>query len=211
MINKSSTPKRGLFVVLEGIDGSGTTTQVKLVSESLSRRNYSVHCTREPSDGPIGRLIRCVLSGQIELDRGDDTMALLFAADRMDHLKREVQPALDRGLIVLCDRYYYSSMAYQSSDERSEMFTRTVNGKARPPDLTIVLEVGLEEAQRRLNSRARKDYTEAIQIQKKVHAWYNGIRNKFTHLILTLDGAAEPIGISSQICLAIERTLNGEL
>jgi len=207
MTNNASTPKRGLFVVLEGIDGSGTTTQIVTVSSELRRRNYSVYCTREPSDGPIGRLIRRILSGQIETDRGDATMALLFAADRMDHLNREVRPALNTGMIVLCDRYYYSSMAYQSENWQSEMFVRTVNGRAVPPDLTFVLDVKLEEAKRRLESRTRKDYTEADDIQKRVHGWYKGMKQKFYQHIVVLDGNEMPSQVTERICQEIERKL----
>ena len=203
----ASTPKKGFFVVLEGIDGSGTTTQIKLVSSAL-RRNYNVLRTREPSDGPIGVLIRQILSGRIETDRSDSTMALLFAADRMDHVNRVIKPALNRGQIVLCDRYYYSTLAYQSNDERSEEFARRVNGKARPPDLTIVLDVELEEAQRRLESRIHKDYTEALDIQKRVQAWYRNIHKKFWQKIITLDANGDPNALAETIRFLIERTLD---
>lgn len=209
MINNVSTPQRGLFVVLEGIDGSGTTTQINLVFNELSRRNYSVYCTREPSDGPVGRLIRCVLSGQIEFDRSDATMALLFASDRMDHLNSAIIPALDVGMIALCDRYYFSSMAYQSVDERSEDFVRTVNGRARPPDLTIVLDLELKEAKRRLDSRSNKDYTEVDDIQKRAHTWYRGIKQKFYQDIVIINSNDDPMLVSSKVCEEIERKLSG--
>ena len=106
----------GKLIVLEGIDGSGTTTQARLLCEWLAGRGVAVHLTREPSDGPVGRLIREILHGAHAPVAGD-TMALLFAADRVDHLSREVLPALDRGTHVVTDRYYHSSLAYQAIDE----------------------------------------------------------------------------------------------
>src|SRR5438552_7626627 len=100
-------------MVIEGIDGAGTTTQTRLLTDWLRGRGLAAHRTREPSDGPIGRLIREIL-GQPPGAMTGGPMALLFAADRLDHLAREIEPALARGEQVLCDRYYHSSFAYQA-------------------------------------------------------------------------------------------------
>src|SRR5262249_58217852 len=94
-----------MLVVLEGLDGAGTTTQTSRLIEHLRARGRDAHATREPSDGPIGRLLRAFLAGAHgPVDA--TTMALLFAADRADHLAREVEPALARGAIVVSDRWY---------------------------------------------------------------------------------------------------------
>src|SRR5215471_10435629 len=109
---------RGRFVVLEGIDGSGTTTQVAKLAERLRGLGVLVRHTREPSDGPIGTMVRQVLTGRIVIPGGRApgwaTMALLFAADRMDHVESEIEPFLAQGGIVVSDRYDASSLAYQS-------------------------------------------------------------------------------------------------
>src|SRR5215471_10635383 len=112
--------RRGRFIVLEGIDGAGTTTQAARLSDRLRAEapKVPVRVTREPSDGPIGSLIRQVLTGRIVVPGGRApgwaTMALLFAADRMDHVESEIEPFLAQGGVVLSDRYDASSLAYQS-------------------------------------------------------------------------------------------------
>ena len=109
----------GRLVVLEGIDGSGTTTQIARLAERLRGVRVPVRVTREPSDGPVGTLVRQVLTGRVVvpggLAPGWATMALLFAADRMDHVESEIEPFVAAGGVVLSDRYDASSLAYQTS------------------------------------------------------------------------------------------------
>src|SRR6185437_14469754 len=111
------TPQRGRFVVLEGIDGAGTTTHVGLLAERLRSERIPVRATREPSDGPVGVLVRQILTGRVVIPGGRapgwQTMALLFAADRMDHVESGIAPFLAEGGVVLSDRYDASSLAYQ--------------------------------------------------------------------------------------------------
>src|SRR5713101_5144548 len=103
----SSGAWKGRFIVLEGIDGAGTTTQAQLLSAELRRDGHLVLTTREPSDGPVGTLIRQALTGRLSLPEragplSDETLALLFAADRLDHLQAQILPALQRGEVVIC-------------------------------------------------------------------------------------------------------------
>src|ERR1017187_1840709 len=109
---------KGRFVVLEGIDGAGTTTHVARLAERLRASRVPVRATREPSDGPIGTLVRQVLTGRIVVPGGRApawaTMALLFAADRMDHVETEIEPFVASGGTMISDRYDASSLAYQS-------------------------------------------------------------------------------------------------
>jgi dTMP kinase len=139
------------FIALEGIDGSGTTSQCRLLSTSLADRGHTVLETREPSTGVIGRLIRQHLA--VDADAFDPAaLALLFAADRLDHLAREVEPALERGEIVVCDRYVLSSWAYQSLD-MPLAWVKEINERARWPDLTLFVDVDAEIAGRRVEER----------------------------------------------------------
>lgn len=144
----------GKFIVLEGIDGSGTTTQRVRVAERLRARGHEVHETREPSDGPIGTLTRGLLAEIPGRPRTVDAaaLALLFAADRLEHLAREIEPALARGAVVLCDRYVVSSWVYQSLDCDSAWVT-ALNEQARWPDLTLVLDIGPVAAMARVRAR----------------------------------------------------------
>ena len=107
----------GYFFALEGIDGSGKSTQLKLLAQRLEKEGFPCRTTCEPTDGPIGKLLRQVLTGQIKCD--NRVVAPLFAADRLDHLLNGdsgLCAAVEHGITVLSDRYYFSSYAYQSVD-----------------------------------------------------------------------------------------------
>jgi len=142
--------RRGCFVVFEGLDGAGTSTQVRLLADRLRRDRpaLQVSVTAEPSTGPVGSLIRQVLKGRtsavtalgapLPFDRR--ALALLFAADRLDHVACEIQPLVEAGWVVLSDRYVWSSLAYQSLDAPMDWIAQA-NRFAPAPDLLIVLEV----------------------------------------------------------------------
>jgi len=160
-MDQSATKPR--FLVLEGIDGSGTTTQRGRVAERLRARGHRVHETREPSDGRIGKLTRELLAVVPGQPRTVDAagLALLFAADRLEHLAREIEPALARGELVLCDRYVISSWVYQSLD-CDPAWVRTINQHARWPDLTFVFDLPAELALARVAAR-REATGEAVE------------------------------------------------
>lgn len=159
----TASKRSGRFVVLEGIDGAGTTTQTAVLCERLRRDGAAqVRTTREPSDGPIGSLVRQVLTGRIVAPGGRApgwaTMALLFAADRMDHVESEIEPFLAGGGIVISDRYDASSLAYQSvssgrGGEKAVEWIRELNRHAMRPDLTIVLDLPADTAAVRREAR----------------------------------------------------------
>ncbi|MEZ4358742.1 MAG: dTMP kinase [Kofleriaceae bacterium] len=166
------------LVVLEGLDGAGTTTQARLVVEALRQRGHRAHLTREPSDGPVGKLIREMLTGAHAIPEqsiSQSTFGLLFAADRLDHLQREVEPALQRGEVVVSDRWYHSSLAYQgTSAERA--WIDVLNARARRPDLTILLKVAAETAARRRVAAGRaQELFEDLAMQEKVAAGYDHV------------------------------------
>ncbi len=152
----------GRFIVIEGIDGAGTTTQVGRLVDRLRKKNIPTRGTREPSDGPVGTLIRQVLAGRIVVPGGRapgwGTMALLFAADRVDHVEAEIEPALAMGAVVVSDRYDASSLAYQSvtsggGGDAAVKWIAEINRQARRPDLTIVLDVSADVASARREAR----------------------------------------------------------
>jgi dTMP kinase len=154
---------RGRLIILEGIDGAGTTTQTERLVAHLRQQGRTAVSTREPSGGPIGRLLREVLLGQHRMPGGDSvdgrTMALLFAADRLDHLQREVEPLLAEGADVVSDRYLMSSLAYQAEEADREWVALLARG-IRSPDLTILLDIPVAVAaqRRRLAGRPEERY-----------------------------------------------------
>jgi len=189
-----------MLIVLEGIDGAGTTTQTARLGQALALRGHRVHTTREPSVGPVGRLLRAMLCGA-EPASDATTMALLFAADRADHLFREVEPALARGEIVISDRWYHSSLAYQGDGEE-RAWIRVLNGRARRPDLTILLEVDPEiAARRRAADRRPEELYDAIETQVRIARGYREVVAELsaTERIVTLDGAKDLDSVAAEI------------
>ncbi len=167
----------GRLIVLEGIDGAGTTTQTALLCAALSARGLDAHATREPSTGPVGRLLREMLGGAHQpVDA--TTLGLLFAADRADHLQREIEPALARGAIVVSDRYYHSSLAYQSDPDDRAAFDRVkmLNARARRPDLTLLLEVPVDVAAARRAADGRpEELFDRLETQRRVAEGYRRV------------------------------------
>jgi dTMP kinase len=169
------------FIVLEGIDGSGTTTQLQCLAECLRADGATVVTTGEPTSGPVGRLLRQILEGALATDGASDfdwvALALLFAADRASHAKSVIQPALQLGHVVICDRYDLSSRIYQSvtaPEPGSALpWVCAINGYAPRPDLTLVLDVAPDLAeQRRAKRGAKSELFEQSQLQRKLAQAY---------------------------------------
>ena len=170
----------GRFIVLEGIDGSGTTTQAQRLVAALQQQGRPALFTCEPSSGPIGQQLRQLLgaSGD-EASRAWDTLALLFAADRLDHVAREIRPALAAGRIVVCDRYDLSSYAYQSATALPGTdplpWIRALNQRAPRPDLTLVFDVDPDIAeQRRIARGLPAELFERRDLQRRLARLYAG-------------------------------------
>src|SRR5690349_3716594 len=164
-----------MLIVIEGLDGAGTTTQVKRLVEHVRAKGGKAHATREPSDGPVGKLIREMLTGGHAIpgqNLSQSTFGLLFAADRLDHLQREVEPKLAAGELVVSDRWYHSSLAYQGTGAERDWIAM-LNARARKPDLTIFLEVRPEVAAHRRAAAGRvQELFEDLRMQEEVAAGY---------------------------------------
>jgi dTMP kinase len=181
----------GHFIVLEGIDGSGTTTQCSMLADRLADRGLPIHVTREPSDGPVGVLIRQILTGRVVTPGQQGprppswaTMAALFAADRLDHLEAEITPNLLDGVTVICDRYDQSSVAYQtvSSGGKRDVsdWVLELNRHARRPDLTLVLDVDAKVAAARRDRRSGSpELYEVSEMQVELARFYAKIDELF--------------------------------
>ena len=200
---------RGVLIVLEGLDGAGTTTQARRLVDALIARGRIAHLTREPSDGPVGRVLRALLAGEHAIlgQRIDQaTFGLLFAADRMDHLQREVTPALEAGEIVVSDRWYHSSLAYQGTGA-DRAWIRILNQRARVPDLTIFLRVRAEvAAARRVAAGRAEELFEDLPMQQRVAQGYDAVLADLGaggERIVSLDGESA----IDEVAAAIERAV----
>ena len=177
--------KAGKFIVLEGVDGSGLSTQVALLRSWMEENRPlfgKTYFTKEPTDGPVGSVIRLALSKRLKpLD--ERVMALLFAADRLDHLycagengqKEGLVTLLNKGCNVVSDRYYLSSFAYQALNVDLN-WVRQLNSFSIKPDLTILLQVSAEESnKRRNNSRIHEELYESRELLSAVSRNYEEI------------------------------------
>ena len=212
----------GLFVVLEGVDGAGTTTHTRLLINALKERGLPVHSTREPSDGPIGVQIRQILTGRLVVPglHGPrppswTTMALLFAADRVDHIESSIVPNLMDGVTVISDRYYHSSVAYQSvtggSDDETIAWVKEINKHARKPDLTIVLDISPEaSAKRRVDRGGGREMFDDNDLQRQIGAFYDRIDAHFPGENLVHVDSSRSMADVHQDVMGHVRRLRGE-
>ena len=160
---------RGFFICVEGLDGCGKTTQTKLLVRRLRRKRYAAIYTAEPSRGKIGKFIkRHCLHGEKRVSSIIE--ALLFAADRFEHVEDVIVPAIRKGKIVVSDRYVYSSLAYQGAAGLDSEWIAKVNEHAIHPDLAFFIDVKPEVVVKRL--KPKKSVMENLQTQQKVREVY---------------------------------------
>ncbi len=195
--------KRGAFIVLEGIDGSGKTTQAKLLATELEKSHRAVY-TAEPSENRIGSFIRdaCLYEEKRLLP---DVEALLFAADRIEHVENEIKPALKEGRLVVCDRYIHSSLAYQGSANLSLSWIKAINKDALKPDLAVFIDVSPETVLKRLERR--KSVMENLETQRRVREIYLRFVEKGE--LMRIDGERTPSQVFEVLLDKITKWLEG--
>lgn len=159
------------FIVLEGLDGSGTTTQLRLLEEKFLQAGITGSFTCEPSDGLMGKSIRRVLRKEVSIE--PRSLALLFAADRNEHLfgSGGVVELLDKVDYVVSDRYLFSSLAYQSQYSGFEYVSR-INEPFPLPEYLFFLDLDPEICQERMNGRGSREIFEDVQEQRTFLSWY---------------------------------------
>lgn len=202
---------RPYFIVIEGLDGSGKTTQIELLRDYFQARGEAVHVTHEPTDLPTGRLIRRVLRKEIAMD--PRTLAALFAADRIEHLFHPQAGILEKlagGYHVIASRYYFSSLAYQS-EYMDPAYVASLNRLAKstlPADLTVFLDLEPGESMQRI-ARRRED-TELFETEEKLLHVRESFRAAFAAYgadenIRTVDAAREKGDVHEAIVSLVER------
>ncbi len=164
------------FIVLEGIDGAGTSTQIKKICETNPEKYVA---TAEPTKNETGKFLRRMLGGEFQVD--EKTNAYLFAADRCEHIfgKGGVKELCDSGKIVVSDRYFFSSMAYQSVSCGDEL-PRLLNSPFPLPEYLFFFEINPEISLGRVNARnEKKEIYETIEKQKKIAAQYDKVISEY--------------------------------
>ena len=160
------------FIVLEGLDGSGTSTQLRLLAERLAREGTNPHATWEPTDGPVGALLRAILARDTRAH--PRTIAMLYAADRNEHLYAPgtgIEERARRGELVISDRYVFSSLAYQSIECGFE-FVDALNGAFPMPQCVVFLDTPVAVCQERLSARGKTELYDGKEFQTRVREAY---------------------------------------
>jgi dTMP kinase len=150
MTREKHRPEKGLLIVFEGTDGTGKSTQLQLLDAFLRKRNLPVITTKEPTDGQYGQQIRKLYSNRTQFSREDELE--LFLADRREHVNEQILPALKNGKIILCDRYFLSTAAYQGvlGFDPEEVLKR--NSFAPDPDLALLFQLPVQKGIERIIS-----------------------------------------------------------
>jgi len=211
----SATP--GLFVAFEGGEGCGKSTQVPRLAGWLRERGHQVRTTFEPGDGVLGRAIRSIVLDPANTELSDRAEALLYAADRAQHVVATILPALAAGEIVITDRYVDSSLAYQSAG-RGQPFAEIAHLSAWAtqglvPALTVLLDVPVEVGLARARGRAAAD-----RLEGESQAFHERVRATFLDLAaadpsryLVLDATASPESLTGQITERVSPLLSGDV
>jgi dTMP kinase len=204
----------GTFVVFEGIDCSGKSTQLQLLLNYLGGRGYPVLNTREPGGTRIGELLRHILLDPANGELQPKTEAFLYAAARAQHVAEKIKPALDAGKVVLCDRFYHSTLAYQGWGRGiGHELLAGLNSLATgglSPDLVILLDLPPEEALLRLNKKGRRaDRLEAetLLFFQRVREGYLVLAREEPPRFKVYDARLPVDTINRDICSALEGIL----
>jgi len=203
----------GTFIVMEGIDGAGKSTQARLLAKWFEERGYEVVLTKEPTDTAFGKLIRrLVLTGGKEgiIDGArisHEAEALLFAADRAEHVAKLIRPSLEAGKVVISDRYFYSSLAYQWARGLDLEWLIDLNRFAIRPDLVILLDLPVKESMKRINGRSIKsEFDRIAELQKKVRENYLKLAERFPEIRI-VNALASVEDIHNDIVALVEHEL----
>jgi len=198
------------FAVFEGLDGSGTTTQIGILERFFLQNRLSMppfHITFEPTNGSIGKLLRSLLKGE-EVQKAE-TMAMLFAADRNEHVfgSGGIAERCKKGELVICDRYLLSSLVYQGITCGEELPAR-LNRDFPAPELLIFLDIKPETAIERIASRTQKEIYENLAFQKEAGARYRALLPGFASAgvrVETIDASLPQDEVARQVWGAIEK------
>ena len=205
---------KGFFITLEGGEGAGKSIQVEILTSHLREEGYNVVVTREPGGTRIGEQIRQITHNQENVDLDGKTEAYLMAAARAQHVAEVIQPSLDAGRVVVCDRFVDSSIAYQGYGRKlgpeliANLNSMAVNGAV--PDLTILLDVpphlGMKRRRTAEKSKDRLDLQEA-DFYDRVYEGYRTLARTNSSRYLVIDAAKSIEAVAEQIWRAVKDRL----
>ncbi len=198
------TANSGRFIVLEGLDGSGISTQAARLESYLKSKRLKTLLTKEPTTGLIGGMIREALKE--DWSTSFKSLQLLFCADRAKHLEEEIEPALSNGRMVVCDRYLFSTLAFGFASGVDFQWLFNVNKVFRMPDLTIFIDIPPDVSFSRIESgREKRELFEKREALNKVRKAYLNLAKRFRFKIVNGDQSADET--SKEIQQIVDRFL----
>lgn len=204
----------GIFITFEGPDGAGKTTQIKLLEQHLRQRGYNVLVTREPGGTPVGEEIRKILLNPNHQGMDALTEMYLYAASRAQHVRQVIKPALEKGMVVLCDRFVDSSIAYQGFGRGLGMdVVEAVNRYALDdiqPDLTLFFNIRPEEALARGRMRSKdidRLESEELDFHRRVYQGFLTLQGKYDRRIKEVDATRNVEEVFKQVLELVEYLL----
>ncbi|WP_069650454.1 dTMP kinase [Caloranaerobacter ferrireducens] len=204
---------KGIFITVEGPDGSGKSTQIRLLEEYLKDKGYNVVVTREPGGTRISEDIRNIILDTSNTDMSPYTEALLYAASRAQHVYETILPALKEGKIVICDRFVDSSLVYQGFARGLGIKKiKEINDFATEglkPDVTLFFDIDIDTALKRIGNRTTKDRLdkEKIEFHRKVYEGYMKIKEMYSYRIEVINAAYDIENTFKQVKSVIDRLL----
>lgn len=200
--------KKGKLIVLEGLDGSGTTTQANLLSKFFKTMCIEHIVSAEPTNEKIGRIIKSLLrKGKFKGKVLDDLLILLFTADRIEHLKNLIEPSFEKDMIVVLDRYYLSTYAYQGIKKTEELM-KLISVKFPVPSVTFYLDISIKTLLIRLAMRGKKEIFEYENLMRKIKLNYEKAISKLIsngEKIVKINGEKGPEEVRDEIIYNLRR------
>ena len=193
------------FITFEGIDGSGKSTQARLLADYLSGKGTKVFLTKEPGEGKLGEAIRTMILARRDIEVKPYEELFLFCADRSHHVREVIQPKLEDGYTVICDRYYDSTLAYQGFGREIPHDFVFDNAKASSlgvePDITFFLSIPVEQALLRLENRGRNNRMdeEPLEFHSRVDRGYRELMKRDIERIKEIEASGSPEEIHMEI------------
>lgn len=210
-------PKRGWFITFEGGEGSGKSTQIRHLKKMLKKEGYDVLVTREPGGSQGGEAVRHVLLSGAAEPFGAEMEAILFSAARSDHVDTIIKPALESGVVVLCDRFFDSTRVYQGVTGNVDMdFLKRLEAIACEncwPDITVIMDIDPEEGMRRATSRraagevADRFEKESIKLQRRRRSAFLDIAKNEPERCLVIDAGGSEKSVRQAISAAIKKRM----
>ncbi len=185
-----------MFIAFEGMDGTGKSTQARMLYNALKKKNKAI-LTEEPTDGEIGKLVKMLIS---KSNAKYDAMALqlMFTADRADHVNSVIMPMLKKGYTVITDRYYFSTIVYGTAAGLDEKWLYHINSVFPYPDYVFIIDGKPEECLKRIDERGERSYFEKLAVLKKIRKSYKLLSKKYKNCHL-IDGKGSPDKVAERI------------